>query len=70
MPEGLGDAEVRVHRDVGNTDCDECVLQRDEFKPHGILVQIGSGDETALVCLPCLKRAVAEAEAAVARDKG
>jgi len=49
--------------------CGECGKVADEA-----VVELGEvpgwDSATAYVCLPCLKRAVAEAEAAVAKDKG
>ncbi len=49
--------------------CGECGKVAED-----VVVELGEepgwDSATAYICLPCLKRAVAEAEAAVARDKG
>ena len=58
--------------DRTSLDCFECGRSVDD-----VVVAVGAAEDDldptwhlAEVCLPCLKRAVAEAEAAVARDKG
>lgn len=52
-----------MHETLRRAECAECGLDATDA-----LVELGY-DSVIQLCLPCLKRAVAEAEAAVAKDK-